>query len=81
VDICGDISEKGLTGVTSPCNVRHMTEGERPTAQQVREALEQTGGRVQEAAALLGINRVQLWRLRRAYGIDLRTVVDHKEAA
>jgi transcriptional regulator of acetoin/glycerol metabolism len=58
-----------------------MTNEGTPTAQQVREALQQTGGRVQEAADVLGISRVHLWRLRRTYGIDLRTVVDHKEAA
>jgi DNA-binding NtrC family response regulator len=57
-----------------------MTDGT-PTAQEVREALEQTGGRVKDAADVLGISRVHLWRLRRTYGIDLRTVVDHKEAA
>lgn len=53
-----------------------------PTAQKVREALEQTGGRVQEAAALLGINRVQLWRLRTKYGLSISKVVsEDKEAA
>jgi len=52
-----------------------------PTAQQVRDALEQTGGRVQAAADLLGINRVQLWRLRNRYGIALNRVVGEKEAA
>jgi transcriptional regulator of acetoin/glycerol metabolism len=56
---------------------------ETPTAKQVREALEQTRGRVQEAAALLGISRVHLWRLRRSYGIGIgRSVIqEDKEAA
>ena len=53
-----------------------------PTAQEVREALEQTGGRVQAAAALLGISRVQLWRLRTKYRLTISKVVeDHEEAA
>ncbi len=53
-----------------------------PTAEQVREALEATGGRVQAAADLLGISRVHLWRLRRAYGIGITvTRVVEKEAA
>ena len=54
---------------------------ETPTAQQVREALEATGGRVQAAALLLGISRVHLWRLRRDYGIGISRVVRQEEAA
>lgn len=50
-----------------------------PTPQSVREALEQTGGRVQEAADLLGISRVHLWRLRRLYGLTIDKVVNHNE--
>ena len=52
-----------------------------PTPQAVREALEQTGGRVQEAADVLGISRVHLWRLRRLYGLTIDKVVNEKEAA
>lgn len=54
-----------------------------PTPQEVREALEQTGGRVQEAAGVLGISRVHLWRLRRLYGLTIDKVVNanEKEAA
>ena len=52
-----------------------------PTAEQVRQALEKTGGRVHDAALLLGINRVQLWRLRQRYGIEITRVVEEKEAA
>ena len=60
--------------------MRHMT-SQPPTPQAVREALEQTGGRVQEAADVLGISRVHLWRLRRLYGLTIDKVVNEKEAA
>lgn len=52
-----------------------------PTPKEVREALEQSGGRVQEAADRLGISRVHLWRLRRLYGIGISRVVHEEEAA
>lgn len=60
--------------------MRHMTNAT-PSAKEVREALEATGGRVQDAANLLRISRVHLWRLRRTYGIGISRVVEEKEQA
>jgi DNA-binding NtrC family response regulator len=43
---------------------------DRGTAEHVRRVLEQVGGRRQEAAKMLGIDRTTLYRLMRKYGLD-----------
>ena len=40
------------------------------------KALEETGGNRQEAARLLGVSRVTLWKLLKEYGIAVRTSVE-----
>jgi DNA-binding NtrC family response regulator len=55
--------DDGQTAVDSLADARDLAE-----AEQIRRALEASGGRLAEAAERLGISRTTLWKRRRKYG-------------